>query len=73
LTASLVFHMNAKKSRIDHNSVIALIQLIQARNLRKDAISLDPNHTDPAWRDEEETFFRGINTALMDFYAQKTP
>jgi hypothetical protein len=51
----------------------ALPLMVQAFNLRKDANSLDPTFTAPAWEDERKQFYRGINLALLQFYGRHVP
>jgi hypothetical protein len=72
LRRSMFAHREALVLRNRH-LIGAIAQLITARNLRKDANSLDPNFTAPAWELERKAFYPGINEALLQFYAQKVP
>jgi hypothetical protein len=72
LTRSMFFHRNALVLRNRH-LIGALIALIKARDLRKDANSLDPTFTAPAWKDERKAFYPGINEALLLFYGRLIP
>jgi hypothetical protein len=72
LTRSMFAHRAALVIRNRH-MVGALVLMIQARNLRKDAISLDPTYAAPAWAEERKAFYPGINAALLEFYGKHTP
>lgn len=72
LRKSMFAHRAALVLRLRHE-VGALVLLIQARNLRRDANSLDPTFTAPAWEAERKQFYRGINEALLQFYGRHVP
>jgi hypothetical protein len=72
LTRSIFFHRAALVKR-NRRLIGALIDLIAARDLRKDANSLDPTFTAPAWALEEKAFYKGINLALLQFYGRLIP
>jgi hypothetical protein len=72
LRRSIFAHRAALVLRLRHQ-VTALVKLIEARDLRKAANSLDPTFTAPAWDEERKQFYHGINEALLLFYGQHTP
>jgi hypothetical protein len=73
LARSLAAHKRAQQLRHKGDSAAATVALTEARDLRMQAIAEDPEHTDPAWTDEQGAASPGTDThaAMMQFYATK--
>lgn len=71
LRNSLAKHRQAHQLR-QRDKVQALEVLRQARDLRVQAIGLDPGRIDPAWTDEQKATPAQTNThdELMRFYTE---
>lgn len=73
LTASLAAHQAALQARQHRDLDVAFDQMTLAYRWRTEAHALDPQHTAPAWRNEEHKTPRGrdTHTELMTFYRQQ--
>lgn len=73
LRDSLAAHAAALEARHRKDFAVATVELRRAYTLRGDAHNLDPEHTLPAWQEEDRRTPQGRNTHddLMAFYAQQ--
>lgn len=73
LTASLKAHQDAKRARHDRKPALCREHWQAALNARVDAHALDPEHTDPAWA-EEQAHTPGrydTHSEMLQFYAER--
>lgn len=73
LTAAQQAHQQAKRAAHDQKHTQCRQLRQQALNARVDAHTLDPEHTDPAWAEEQALTPTGRDThiELMQFYAER--
>lgn len=73
LRESMAEHRTALAHRQRKAAVSAIPHLERAYRLRLDADREDPNHSDPAWQEEEQhtPTGRSTHTDLMQFYEQQ--
>lgn len=73
LAVSLKAHQDAKRARYDRKSALCRAYWQTALDARVEAHTLDPDHLDPAWAEEQVTTPLAYDThaELMQFYAER--